>query len=250
MTYCIGIALRDGLILISDTRTNAGLDNISTYRKMHVLADTADRLIFCMSAGNLSVTQHVLAQLAEGLPPLLPDDAPRRIAHMPTIFRAAELVGEAVKAAGAELKPALRAAGVSAGISLILGGRIGEGPLTLYLVYDAGNFIECCPDTPFLQIGATAYGKPILDRMLTYTTPLDEAVKIGLLSFDSTIRSDLAVGLPFDLVVMPADRTRPVIRRRIERDDAYFGDLSARWSTLLNESRAAIPDPPFLNDGD
>jgi putative proteasome-type protease len=247
MTYCIGIALRDGLILISDTRTNAGLDNLSTYRKMHVLADTGDHLIFCMSAGNLSVTQHVLAQLEEGLPANLPDEHPRRITDMPTMFRAAELVGEAVMAAGAELKPALRAAGVNAGVSLILGGRIADGPLSLYLIYDAGNFIACCPDTPFLQIGATAYGKPILDRMLTYTTSLDEAVKVGLLSFDSTIRSDLAVGLPFDLVVIPVDRTRSVVRRRIERDDAYFTDLSARWSTLLNESRAAIPDPPFLD---
>lgn len=246
MTYCVGIALRAGLILISDTRTNAGLDNISVYRKMHVLADTGDRLIFCMSAGNLSVTQHVLAQLAEGLPPIAPDEQPRLLTHMPSMFRAVQLVGEAVMAAGRDLKPPLRAVGVSAGISLLVGGRIGDGPLKLYLVYDAGNFIECCQDTPFLQIGATAYGKPILDRAMNYDSPLDEAVKVGLLSFDSTIRSDLSVGLPFDLVVIPADTDRAIIRRRIERDDPYFSDLSARWSMLLNESRAAIPDPPFL----
>lgn len=246
MTYCVGIAVRDGLILISDTRTNAGLDNISTYRKMHMLAETGGYLIFCMSAGNLSVTQHVLGQLAEGLPAISPDESPRRIANMPSMFRVAQLVGEAVRAAGSELKPALRAAGVNAGISLIVGGRIGDGPIKLYLIYDAGNFIECCPETPFLQIGATAYGKPILDRAMNYHTSLDEAVKVGLLSFDSTIRSDLSVGLPLDLVVIPADRTREVIRRRIERDDPYFTDLSARWSMLLNQSRAAIPDPPFL----
>jgi putative proteasome-type protease len=250
MTYCVGIALRDGLILISDTRTNAGIDNISTYRKMHVLADTGDHLIFCMSAGNLSVTQHVLGQLAEGLPPIVPEERQRFLVDMPSMFRAAQLIGEAMIAAGAELKPALRAAGVSAGISLLVGGRIGGGPLKLYLVYDAGNFIECCPDTPFLQIGATAYGKPILDRMLNHASPLDEAIKVGLLSFDSTIRSDLSVGLPFDLVVIPADPARAVVRRRIERDDPYFNDLSARWSTLLNESRAAIPDPPFLKTGE
>lgn len=246
MTYCLGIALRAGLILISDTRTNAGLDNISVYRKMHVLADSADRLILCMSAGNLSVTQHVLGQLAEGLAPVGADDRPRTIAQMPTMFRAAQLVGEAVMTAGLELKPALRAAGVSAGISLLVGGRIGDGPTKLFLVYDAGNFIECCPDAPFLQIGAIAYGKPILDRVMNYDTSLDEAVKVGLLSFDSTIRSDLAVGLPLDLVVIPADRNRAVIRRRIEVDDPYFQDLSTRWSMLLNESRAAIPDPPFM----
>ncbi|ARS26608.1 peptidase [Sphingomonas sp. KC8] len=246
MTYCVGILLREGLIMISDTRTNAGIDNISTYRKMHVLADSDDRLILCMSAGNLSVTQHVLGQLAEGLPPVAADEPPRRIDHMPTMFRAAQLVGEAVMTAGSELKPALVAAGVSSGISLLLGGRIGDGPIRLYLIYDAGNFIECGADTPFLQIGATAYGKPILDRAMTYESALDEAVKVGLLSFDSTIRSDLSVGLPFDMVVMPADPELPVIRRRIEVDDAYFADLSRRWSMLLNESRATIPDPPFL----
>ncbi|SNS93638.1 putative proteasome-type protease [Sphingomonas laterariae] len=247
MTYCVGILLRDGLILMSDTRTNAGIDNISTYRKMHVLADADDRLILCMSAGNLSVTQHVLGQLAEGLPPLLADEQPRKIHHVPSMFRAAQLVGEAVMVAGRELKPALEEAGVSSGISLLVGGRIGDGPLKLFLVYDAGNFIECGADTPFLQIGATAYGKPILDRAMTYDSPLDEAVKVALLSFDGTIRSDLSVGLPFDMVVMPADPARPVIRRRIESDDAYFADLSRRWSMLLNESRATIPDPPFLN---
>jgi putative proteasome-type protease len=248
MTYCVGIALREGLILISDTRTNAGIDNISTYRKMHTLADSDDHLIFCMSAGNLSVTQHVLGQLAEGLPPI-GDESPRLITHMPSMFRACQLVGEAVMAAGAELKPALRAAGVSAGISLLVGGRIGDGPTKLFLIYDAGNFIECGQDTPFLQIGATAYGKPILDRAMNYDSPLDEAVKVGLLSFDSTIRSDLSVGLPFDVVVIPTDRGRPVIRRRIEIDDPYFRDLSARWSLMLNESRATIPDPPFMARG-
>lgn len=246
MTYCVGILLREGLIMISDTRTNAGIDNISIYRKMHVLADTDDRLIMCMSAGNLSVTQHVLGQLAEGLPPFAPDEMPRRVEHVPTMFRAAQLVGEAVRAAGAELKPALAAANVPAGISLLVGGRIGDQPLKLFLVYDAGNFIECGRDTPFLQIGATAYGKPILDRAMTYDSSLDEAVKVGLLSFDSTIRSDLSVGLPLDIAVMPADLSRPVIRRRIEANDAYFADLSQRWSMLLNESRAAIPDPPFM----
>jgi putative proteasome-type protease len=246
MTYCVGIALREGLIMISDTRTNAGIDNISVYRKMHVLADTEDRLILCMSAGNLSVTQHVLGQLAEGLPPTGPEEQPRKIEHMPSMFRCTQLVGEAVMAAARELKPGLAAAGVASGISLLIGGRIGDGPIKLYLVYDAGNFIECCEDTPFLQIGATAYGKPILDRAMSYDSPLDEAVKVGLLSFDSTIRSDLSVGLPFDIVVMPADVTRPIVRRRIERDDAYFSDLSQRWSMMLNESRATIPDPPFM----
>ena len=246
MTYCLGIMLRHGLIMIADTRTNAGIDNISTYRKLHILADTDDRLILCASAGNLSVTQHVLGQLAEGMPPLGADERPRLIEHMPSMFRAVQLVGEAVMQARADLGPALEAAGVNGGISLLVGGRVGDGPIRLYLVYDAGNFIECRPDSPFLQIGATQYGKPILDRAMNYDTALDEGVKVGLLSFDSTIRSDLSVGLPLDLLVVPSDPAHPVIKRRIEVDDPYFRDLSARWSMLLNEARATIPDPPFM----
>jgi putative proteasome-type protease len=248
MTYCVGILLRQGLIMIADTRTNAGINNISNYRKLHILAEGDDRLIVCASAGNLSVTQQVLGQLAEGMPPLVEGEHPRKIEQMPSMFRAAQLVGEAVMKVGGELRPALQAAGVSSGISLLLGGRIGNGPLHLYLIYDAGNFIECQEDSPFLQIGATQYGKPILDRAMNYDSSLDEAVKVGLLSFDSTIRSDLSVGLPFDLMVMPADVTKPVIKRRIEVDDPYFRDLSARWSMLLNESRATIPDPPFMSE--
>lgn len=246
MTYCLGIMLRNGLIMIADTRTNAGIDNISTYRKLHILADTDDRLIVCASTGNLSVTQHVLGQLGEGLPPLGADERPRLIEHMPSMFRAVQLVGEAVMQARADLGPALEAAGVNGGISLLVGGRVGDGPIKLYLVYDAGNFIECQPDSPFLQIGATQYGKPILDRAMNFDSTLDEGVKVGLLSFDATIRSDLSVGLPLDLLVIPVDLTRPVIKRRIEVDDPYFRDLSARWSMLLNEARATIPDPPFM----
>jgi putative proteasome-type protease len=248
MTYCVGIGVREGLILVADTRTNAGLANISTYRKLHILAEADDRLVVCASAGNLSLTQSVLGLLAEGLPPAVSGDPPRRVADMPTMFRAAQLVGEAVRAVGQELGPALLAAAVDPGISLLVGGRIGDGTLALYLIYSAGNFIQCLPDSPFLQIGATQYGKPILDRALEYETSLDEAVKVALISFDSTIRSNLSVGLPLDLIVIPDDPARPVIRRRIEADDVYFHNLSTRWSMLLQESRATIPDPPFMVD--
>lgn len=249
MTYCVGIMLRAGLIMVADTRTNAGIDNISTYRKLHVLTETKDSFVVAASAGNLSVTQLVLGMLAEGLPSRNPDEGLRKLEHMPSMFQAAQLVGEAVMAAGAQLKPALFAAGVSSGISLLLGGRIRGGPLKLFLIYDAGNFIECQPDSPFFQIGACQYGKPILDRAMNYDSTIDEAVKVALLSFDSTIRSDKSVGLPFDVMVLHNDSKRPVIKRRIERDDPYMRNLSDRWSMLLNESRAAIPDPPFLAEG-
>ncbi|MFW2829707.1 peptidase [Sphingomonas sp. ID0503] len=184
--------------------------------------------------------------LAEGMPPLADGDAPRRLADMPSMFRAAQLVGEAMAHAREDVREALEAEKVSAGISMLVGGRIGDGPLKLYMLYAEGNFIECQQDQPFLQIGETKYGKPILDRVLTWETPIDEAVKVGLISFDSTIRSNLAVGRPIDLIVIPSDRTDTVVKRRIATDDPYFNDLSARWSMLLNESRATIPAPPFM----
>jgi putative proteasome-type protease len=247
MTYCLGLLLKAGLVMIADTRTNAGIDNISVYRKLHTLASAPDRLIFGCTSGNLSVSQSVVALLTEGLPALEDDAEPRTLATVPTMFRAAQLVGEAVLQTHRDLHPALDASGIPSAISMLIGGRIGKGPLKLYMIYDEGNFIECQPDSPFLQIGATQYGKPILDRAVDYDSSLDEAIKVGLLSFDSTIRSDLSVGLPLDLCIMGADPEASPIVRRIEADDPYFNDLSRRWSGLLKEARAAIPDPPFLD---
>ena len=246
MTYCVGLLVKDGLAMLADTRTNAGVDNVSVYRKLHVIAESNDRIVIAASAGNLSVTQSALAMLAEGLPPTKGSEDVRRIADMSTMFRVAQLVGEATFQARDDVREALEAAEISSGVSMLVGGRVRNGPLHLYLIYAAGNFIECGSDSPFLQIGETKYGKPILDRALAYDTPLDEAVKVGLISFDSTMRSNLAVGRPLDLIVMPNDPNLPVTRRRIERDDSYFNDLSARWGMLLTEARAAIPDPPFM----
>ena len=248
MTYCVGMLLQSGLVMIADTRTNAGVDNISSYRKLHCLAETDDRLVMAATAGNLSITQTALGLLEEGLPHEHDDDGSRRMLRdVPTMFRAAQLIGDAVRSVRDDMRPALEKEKVSAGISVIAGGRIAGGPLKLYLIYSAGNFIECQADQPFLQIGETKYGRPILDRALKYDTPIDEAVKVGLISFDSTIRSNLAVGRPLDILVMPADPRLPVIRRRIEADDSYFNDLSARWSMMLNEARDTIPDPPFMS---
>ncbi len=246
MTYCVGMRPKAGLVIISDTRTNAGIDNISTYNKLHILADDGDRLIICASAGSLSVTQAMLSMLAEGLPPESEDMPNRTVATMPTMFRVAQLVGEALAETRRHISRTLHGTGINAEVSLLLGGRIGDGPLMLYLVYSEGNFIECQPDSPFAQIGELKYGKPILDRALHWDSTLDEAVKVGLISFDSTMRSNLSVGLPFDLIVIPAERSQPVIRRRILENDAYFTQLSADWGRLMNESRQQIADPPFM----
>jgi len=249
MTYCVGLLVEAGMVIISDTRTNAGIDNISIYKKLHMLADEDERLIVLASAGSLSVTQSMLSMLEEGLPCLDDTGVPRLVSGQPTMFRVAQLVGEAVTAARRSIGQTLEGTKINAGISLLLGGRMGNGPLSLYMIYGEGNFIECQPDAPFLQIGELKYGKPILDRALHWTSPLDEAVKVALISFDGTIRSNLSVGLPLDLIVVPTDSARPTIRRRIEVDDVYFNALSSQWGRLLNESRAIIPDPPFMRVG-
>lgn len=248
MTYCVGMLTAQGLVLIADTRTNAGIDNISTYKKLHIVADNEDRFIALVSAGSLSVTQSMLSMLEEGLPSATPDQPLRTLAAVPTMFRAAQLVGEAVSIARRSIGTVLQGTTINASVSMLLGGRIGDGPLKLYLIYDEGNFIECNPDSPFLQIGELKYGKPILDRTLTWDTPLDEAVKVGLISFDSTIRSNLSVGRPLDLIAVPTDRAEPITRFRIGTDDVYFNQLSAQWGRLLKEARNTIAVPPFMHE--
>ena len=246
MTYCIGLLLNEGLVMISDTRTNAGVDNFSSYKKMHKLADAEDRLIYAATAGSLSTSQSAIAMLEEGLPATDGGDLPRTLAAAPTMFRAAQLVGEAVQICSHQVSAALAGSGVSSSVSILLGGRIGNEPPSLFLIYSAGNFIECKKETPFLQIGELKYGKPILDRNITMETPLAEALKMGFLSFDSAIRSNLGVARPLDIMVMPADMTKPVITRRIGIDDDYFDDLSRQWGRLLHEAAKSIPNPPFM----
>jgi putative proteasome-type protease len=246
MTYCVGLLVKAGMVLIADTRTNAGLDNISVFKKLHILADDPDRLVFVASAGSLSVTQSTLSLIAEGLPCHDETGVPRTVATQPTMFRVAQLVGEALSTAKRAIGATLEGTRINASASILLGGRIAGEPLTLYQIYAEGNFIECQPDAPFLQIGELKYGKPILDRALSWDSPLDEAVKVALLSFDSTMRSNLSVGLPLDVIIVPADPAKPTIRQRIEADDPYFKDLSATWGRLLNDARTQIPDPPFM----
>ncbi|HEV2816502.1 MAG TPA: peptidase [Allosphingosinicella sp.] len=248
MTYCLGMLLDAGLIMIADSRTNAGVDDISSFRKLHCLADGPDRCIYAASAGNLSTSQTVISLLRQGLPAAEGGEMVRTIAEPTSMFRAAQLVGEAMQIANETVVKALASLKISGSASLLLGGRIGDTPPALFLIYSAGNFIECKPDMPFFQIGETKYGKPMLDRTIHPATPLGEAVKIGFLSFDAAIRSNLAVGRPLDLMVMPAATGAKVLTRRIGLDDRYFNDLSARWGDLLADAAATIPDPPFMAD--
>jgi putative proteasome-type protease len=246
VTYCVGLLLDSGLVMVADTRTNAGVDNFSSYRKLHRLADGPGRRIFLCTSGSLSMTQSVIGQLTEALPAPVGDPAALTVATAPSMFRVAELVGEAVQNVNRTVGSVLAEANISSSVSLLLGGRIGSEPPSLYLVYSAGNFIHCSPESPFLQIGETKYGKPILDRGIRRGSPLDEAVKVALLSFDSAMRSNLGVARPLDLIVMPADPERPILERRIEADDSYFNELSLRWAVLLHEATAQIPNPPWM----
>ena len=202
--------------------------------------------MFAASAGSLSVTQSMFSSLEEGLPCLDDSGIARTVPAQPTMFRVVQLVGEALGMSRRAIGASLTGTQINANASILVGGRIGDGPLALFQVYNEGNFIECQPDAPFLQIGEFKYGKPILDRALTYDTTLEEAVKVALISFDSTIRSNLSVGRPLDVVAIYSDPAREPVRLRIGEDDLYFNELSADWGRMLNDSRMAIADPPFM----
>jgi len=246
MTYCVGMLVNDGLAMIADTRTNAGVDNISSYKKLHITEVPGERIISICTAGNLSVTQTALAMVAEGITMPGHDDV-ETLETTPSLFRAAQLVGYALNQVRKEIAPSLEADSLKVSASMLLGGQIRGGKMGLYLIYAQGNFIQCSPDTPYMQIGELKYGKPILDRALRPDTPMAEAVKLGLISFDSTIRSNVAVGAPFDMVVIKRDSVHGE-QRRIEVDDPYFKDLGRRWSEALANAHRAMPAPPWLEE--
>ena len=244
MTYCVGLYLREGLVLLSDTRTNAGVDNISIFGKMQVEEVPGERVLALLSAGNLAITQAVWNRLQEGV--WLGGER-LTLRSVDTMFRAAQLVGQAVREVFAADGPSLAAQGVRFDISLMLGGQIDGGSPRLFLVYAAGNFIEATTDTPFLQIGEHKYGKPILDRVVDFDTPLMDGVKLVLISMDSTLRSNLTVGMPIDLLVTRADSFGVTLRRRITEEDPYFRSVSEGWSQALRAAYLALPRPDWLD---
>ena len=243
MTYCVGLYLKDGLVMLSDTRTNAGVDNISIFSKMHLYEIAGERFMTVMTAGNLATTQAVVNMLHEGI------DTGERIETLytvPSMFRAAQLVGEAVRRVYRTDGPTLEAQNIKFDVSLLLGGQLKNRGMRLFQIYAAGNFIEATPDTPFLQIGETKYGKPILDRVLRYETDPRDGVKLVLVSMDSTLRSNLTVGMPIDLMVYRRDAMRAEIRRRITDVDPYFRMISEGWSEALRNAYRAIPRPEWM----
>jgi putative proteasome-type protease len=246
MTYCCGILVREGLVMIADTRTNAGLDNISTFRKLHMFEQPGRHVMMIAASGNLSVTQGAVNLLAEGLENPETGEI-EKLADAQSMVAASHLVGRAVRQSLVLMGEAVREPGVSFDVTLLFGGQIGTARPRLFMVYTAGNAIECTPDTPYLQIGEHKYGKPILDRAITFDTEIYDALKIGLISMDSTIRSNLSVGLPIDIALMRSGALQTEVAARIDANDAYFRDLRERWSAALRAAHMAIPPPPYRN---
>lgn len=245
MTYCVAMRLNQGLLFASDSRTNAGVDHISTFSKMNVFEQSGERCLVLLNAGNLATTQSVVTKLRKRIG----SDEPN-LMNVSSIFDAAELVGEEVKGiiTGYERGQANQGA-IDFSCTFLLGGQIkGEHP-RLFLIYSAGNFIEATRDTPYFQIGESKYGKPIIDRVVKPQTSLDEALKCALVSFDSTMRSNLSVGLPLDLAIVKTGALRVTFRHRVDAQDAYFASIRQGWSQGLRKVFNELPGPDWLKLG-
>jgi len=245
MTYCVAIKLNAGLVFLSDSRTNAGLDQISSFRKMMIYEKTGDRFMVLLSAGNLSISQSVREILQVEQVSDRDDGEPVTIWNATSMFDVARVLGSAVRRVHERDGAALKRAGVDFNVSLVLGGQIqGEG-MRLFQVYSAGNFIEATSETPYFQVGESKYGKPVLDRVLTPETPLDEAAKCALVSMDSTLKSNLSVGLPLDLVVYEEGRFATDKVVCIDENNPYFRMLHNSWGEKLRQVFDSIEDPAW-----
>lgn len=240
MTYGVAMSLDRGLVFAADTRTNAGVDNIAQYRKLNFWCQKGERVLVLLTAGNLAVTQAVVSLLNEQL-----SDRSTEGDHLfnaPNMYRAARVVGNAIREVRNVDSPYLDAIKVGFNASFLFGGQIGSERPRLFQIYAEGNFIEATEDTPFLQIGEHKYGKPILDRVARSNMRLGEAAKLMLLSFDSTLRSNLSVGMPIDILVYERDSLEVRREKRIEADDAYFKKLSQAWSEALRQAFTTIDE--------
>jgi putative proteasome-type protease len=244
VTYCVGMMLESGLVMMSDTRTNSGVDNISVFRKMFHFSVPDDRIMVLMTAGNLATTQAVISQLEERTK--APEERQNSLFEAPTMFQAASEVGKLLRetirrnrASNTERNSPTFSA------SIILAGQIKGMEPRLFLIYPEGNFIEASFDTPFFQAGETKYGRPIILRGYDPKMSFEEAVKLLMLSFDSTLKANLSVGLPLDLMVIERDRFEPLHERRITGDNAYFRQISSGWGEALRNAFQSLPPYSF-----
>jgi putative proteasome-type protease len=243
MTYCVGMLLDAGLVMLADSRTNAGVDNISTFRKVTVVERPGERVFVLMSAGNLSLAQSVVSLLREALE--VPEGQ-ANLHNVANMFEAARCVGDAFRAVHARDAESLDAFKMEFNVSMILGGQIRGEPPRMFNVYPAGNFIEATAETCYFQIGEFKYGKPIIDRVINRQVRLQRAAKCGLVSMDSTIRSNLTVGMPIDVVTVKTGECRISSHKVIEADDPYFLQVRAAWSDALIQAFRDLPDPDWL----
>lgn len=241
MTYCVGLLLETGLVMASDSRTNAGVDHVATFPKMSTFSKTGERVLVLLTSGNLAISQAVVSRLKKDIT----ENVEPNLHSATDMFEAARIVGEALRAVHHEDAEHLRKHQADFNQAILLGGQIkGEKP-RLFNIYAAGNFIEACAETPYFQIGETKYGKPILDRVIANRSDLDEAAKCTLISFDSTIRSNLSVGTPIDLLVYKTDSFSNDCQQRITDSDPYFTMLRKRWAEGLKRVFAEIPNPDW-----
>jgi putative proteasome-type protease len=245
MTYCVAMLLDTGLVFLSDSRTSAGVDQISTFRKTTVFQRPGERVIVLQTAGNLAITQAVASILREQIEA---EDGRANLYSVPNLFEAARCVGDAIREVHKRDADQLKEFGLEFNASMIVGGQIqGESP-RLFSVYSAGNFIEATAETTYFQIGESKYGKPIIDRVLRRSSSLNEGAKCALVSMDSTIKSNLSVGLPLDLVIIKRDRLELARHMNIDAENEYFRGIRGRWSEAIREAFAELPDPDWLRN--
>ena len=243
MTYCVGLRLNKGLVFMSDTRTNAGIDDISTVKKMHTWHVEGDRVLTLMTAGNLATTQALVSLLNERS--VVPEERDPSILQLPTMFQVARLIGDTLKEVIQSNSDTGQSAESTFNATLILGGQIKGMPPRLFLIYPEGNFIEAEEDTPFFQIGETKYGRPILVRVQDKKMSFEDAIKLLFVSFDSTIKANLSVGLPLDLQIYETDSLELGKIQRIKNDNKYFRHISSGWGKSLKKAFKGLPDFEF-----
>ena len=242
MTYCVAVRVDQGLVMLSDTRTNAGMDNIARFRKSFTYHVPGERAITLLCSGNLSITQGVKSLLSKAIKESAFDPDVETILNCDTMYRVAQIIGAAMQAMQQRYRENIEMGGSGASASIMVAGQRRGGRARLFLIYGAGNFIEATEDTPFFQIGEHKYGKPILDRIIARETSLEDATKAVLVLMDSTLRSNLSVGMPLDLVVIPTDMFDFRVRTRIEADNEEFARISQSWSAALRKGFEDLPN--------
>lgn len=244
MTYCVGMVLDKGLVMMSDTRTNSGVDNISVFSKMFHWQVPGERIFTVMTAGNLATTQAVISQLEERTK--APEDRDNVLLKAPTMFQVASEIGKLLRSTIQQTQDSNGVRGKGRfTASIILAGQIDGMAPRMFMIYPEGNFIETSADTPFLQIGETKYGRPIILRAYDRAMSFEDATKLLMVSFDSTLKANLSVGLPLDMMVIERDSFAPSHQRRITQDDPYFQAISSSWGDALKTAFHSLPDYSF-----